>query len=74
MARARDATMPLLSDFETVKYEEVYLHTYKSVAKARAGIGRYLTFAIPEIHIHRLVAIILDMAYFKALETIIMTA
>lgn len=25
-------------------YEEVYLHAYKSVPEARAGIGRYLAF------------------------------
>ncbi len=28
----------------TVKYEEVYLHAYASVAEARASIGRYLGF------------------------------
>ena len=27
-----------------IKYEEVYLHTYKAAAEARAGIGRYLSF------------------------------
>ena len=27
-----------------MKYEEVYLHAYVSVAEARASIGRYLTF------------------------------
>ena len=30
--------------WRSVKYEEVYLHAYESVAEARAGIGRYLTF------------------------------
>lgn len=30
--------------WRSVKYEEVYLHAYKSVPEARAGIGRYLTF------------------------------
>ena len=28
--------------WRSVKYEEVYLHAYDSVADARAGIGRYL--------------------------------
>jgi putative transposase len=27
-----------------VKYEEVYLHAYDSVAEARASLGRYLSF------------------------------
>lgn len=30
--------------WRSVKYEEVYLHAYKSVPEARAGIGRYLAF------------------------------
>ena len=30
--------------WRSVKYEEVYLKTYESVAEARAGIGAYLTF------------------------------
>jgi putative transposase len=30
--------------WKTVKYEEVYLHAYDSVADARASIGRYLRF------------------------------
>jgi putative transposase len=30
--------------WRSVKYEEVYLHAYDSVAEARAGIGRSLTF------------------------------
>ena len=30
--------------WRTVKYEEVYLKAYDSVAEARASIGRYLTF------------------------------
>ena len=29
---------------ESVKYEEVYLKAYESVAEARAGIGAYLRF------------------------------
>jgi putative transposase len=30
--------------WRSLKYEEVYLHAYDSMAEARAGIGRYLTF------------------------------
>jgi putative transposase len=30
--------------WRTIKYEEVYLHAYDSVAKARQSIGRYLAF------------------------------
>jgi putative transposase len=30
--------------WRSLKYEEVYLHVYDSVAEARAGIGRYLGF------------------------------
>jgi len=30
--------------WRSIKYEEVYLHAYKTVSEARAGIGRYLTF------------------------------
>jgi hypothetical protein len=33
-----------LVPWRSVKYEEVYLHAYDSVAEARAGIGRYLAF------------------------------
>ena len=30
--------------WRSVKYEEVYLHAYASVAEARVGLGRYLNF------------------------------
>lgn len=30
--------------WRSVKYEEVYLHAYQSVAEARSGIGRYFAF------------------------------
>ena len=30
--------------WRSVKYEEVYLHAYDSVAQARAGITRYIDF------------------------------
>lgn len=28
----------------SIKYEEVYLHAFKTVSEAPVGIGRYLTF------------------------------
>jgi putative transposase len=30
--------------WRSIKYEEVYLHTYESVSQARSGIGRYMAF------------------------------
>ena len=30
--------------WRSLKYEEVYLHVYDTIAEARAGIGRYVTF------------------------------
>lgn len=30
--------------WRSIKYEEVYLHAYKTVSDARLGIGRYLAF------------------------------
>ncbi len=30
--------------WRSIKYEEVYLHAYKTVSEARAGIARYLNF------------------------------
>ncbi len=33
--------------WRSIKYEEVYLHAYKTVSEARVGIGRYLTFYNP---------------------------
>ena len=29
--------------WRSIKYEEIYLHTYNTVPEAQAGIGRYLT-------------------------------
>ena len=37
--------------WRTVKYEEVYLRAYESVADARASIGGYLGFYNPRDHI-----------------------
>jgi putative transposase len=45
MARAPGGTTSSSSGFwRTVKYEEVYLRAYDSVAEARQSIGRYLNF------------------------------
>jgi len=33
--------------WRSIKYEEVYLHAYKTVSEARVGIGRYLSFYNP---------------------------
>ena len=30
--------------WRSIKYEEVYLHAYKTASEARTGIGRYLNF------------------------------
>tara|TARA_B100000378_G_scaffold270532_1_gene259870 strand:+ start:441 stop:1271 length:831 start_codon:yes stop_codon:yes gene_type:complete len=56
--------------WRSIKYEEVYLHAYKSVAEARAGIGRYLTFynsRRPHSSLERKTP---DQAYFNALPAI----
>ncbi|MCD1636361.1 IS3 family transposase [Martelella mediterranea] len=56
--------------WRSIKYEEVYLHAYKSVAEARAGIGRYLTFynsRRPHSSLDRKTP---DQAYFNALLAI----
>ena len=36
--------------WRSVKYEEVYLHAYASVPKARSGIGRYFGFYKALLH------------------------
>ena len=56
--------------WRSVKYEEVYLHAYESVAQARASIGRYLTFynsKRPHSSLDRRTP---DWAYFNALAPI----
>ena len=30
--------------WQSIKYEEVYLHAYDSIGKAKAGIARYINF------------------------------
>ncbi|WP_181964908.1 IS3-like element ISKpn11 family transposase, partial [Klebsiella pneumoniae] len=53
--------------WRSIKYEEVYLHAYKTVSEARAGIGRYLAFynsRRPHSSLDRQTP---DQAYFNAL-------
>ena len=55
--------------WRSIKYEEVYLHAYKTVSEARVGIGRYLTFynsRRPHSSLDRQTP---DQAYFNALAT-----
>ena len=58
----------------SIKYEEVYLHAYKTVPEARAGISRYLAFynsRRPHSSLDRQTP---DQAYFKALTPILVAA
>ncbi|MGV0821211.1 IS3 family transposase [Martelella sp. AMO21009] len=60
--------------WRSIKYEEVYLHAYKSVSEARAGIGRYLTFynsRRPHSSLDRQTP---DQAYFNALAPMMVAA
>ncbi|WP_202596090.1 IS3 family transposase [Ensifer adhaerens] len=53
--------------WRSIKYEEVYLHAYKTVPEARIGIGRYVTFyntRRPHSSLDRQTP---DQAYFNAL-------
>src|SRR5271154_5545803 len=50
--------------WRSVKYEEVYLHAYVSVAEARAGLGRYLNFYNPASLHSSLGARTPDQVYF----------
>ena len=56
--------------WRTIKYEEVYLHAYASVLKARAALARYLTFynaRRPHSSLDRQTP---DQAYFNASQPI----
>ena len=54
--------------WRSVKYEEVYLHAYQSVAEARAGIGRYFAFYNARRSHAALDRRTPDHIYFKSLE------
>lgn len=60
--------------WRSIKYEEVYLHAYKTVSEARTGIGRYLTFyntRRPHSSLDRRTP---DQAYFNALTPMMLAA
>ncbi|WP_430257338.1 IS3 family transposase [Neorhizobium sp. IRS_2294] len=60
--------------WRSIKYEEVYLHAYKTVSEARAGIRRYLTFynsRRPHSSLDRRTP---DQAYFNALAPMMVAA
>jgi len=60
--------------WRSIKYEEVYLHAYKTVPEARAGISRYLAFyntRRPHSSLDRQTP---DQAYFNALTPILAAA
>ncbi|MBK3745159.1 IS3 family transposase [Paraburkholderia aspalathi] len=60
--------------WRSIKYEEVYLHAYKTVSEARAGIGRYLNFyntRRPHSSLGRKTP---DQAYFNALAPMMVAA
>ncbi|WP_162950421.1 IS3 family transposase [Rhizobium jaguaris] len=60
--------------WRSIKYEEIYLHAYKSVPEARAGIGRYISFynqRRPHSSLDRQTP---DQAYFNALTPMMVAA
>ncbi|MBD9520574.1 MULTISPECIES: IS3 family transposase [Ensifer] len=60
--------------WRSIKYEEVYLHAYKTVSGARVGIGRYLSFynsRRPHSSLDRQTP---DQAYFNALAPMMVAA
>ncbi|GAA3099235.1 hypothetical protein GCM10010520_50830 [Rhizobium viscosum] len=60
--------------WRSIKYEEVYLHAYKTVSEARAAIGRYLCFyntRRPHSFLDRQTP---DRAYFNALTPMMVAA
>nr|WP_316653158.1 IS3 family transposase [uncultured Gellertiella sp.] len=60
--------------WRSIKYEEVYLHAYKTVPEARAGIGRYLAFynsRRPHSSLDRKTP---DQSYFNALPPMMVAA
>ena len=56
--------------WRSVKYEEVYLRAYDSVAEARASLGRYLTFYNATRPHSSLAARTPDQAYFNTMPTL----
>jgi len=60
--------------WRSIKYEEVYLHAYKTVSEARVGIGRYLTFYNSRRPYSSLDRQTPDQAYFNALAPMMVAA
>ncbi|NHT77151.1 IS3 family transposase [Rhizobiaceae bacterium CRRU44] len=60
--------------WRSIKYEEVYLHAYKTVSEARAGIGRYLTFYNSRRPHSSLDGQTPEQAYFNALAPMMVAA
>jgi putative transposase len=54
--------------WRSVKYEEVYLHAYQSVAEAKAGIGKYFAFYNARRSHTALDRQTPDHVYFKSIE------
>jgi len=54
--------------WRSVKYEEVYLHAYRSVSEAKAGIGKYFAFCNTRRSHTALDRQTPDHIYFKSLE------
>jgi putative transposase len=60
--------------WRSIKYEEVYVHAYKTVSEARDGIGRYLKFyntRRPHSSLDRQTP---DQAYFNTLAPMMVAA
>ncbi|MGO1163729.1 IS3 family transposase [Brucella sp. C7-11G] len=60
--------------WRSIKYEEVYLHAYKTVSEARTGIGRYLNFYNSRRTHSSLDRQTPDQVYFNALTPMIVAA
>jgi putative transposase len=60
--------------WRSIKYEDVYLHAYKTVPGARAGIGRYMTFYISKRPHSSLDRQTPHQAYFNALAPMMVAA
>lgn len=56
--------------WRTIKYEEVYLHAYRSVPEARTAIGKYLTFYNSKRPHSSLDGKTPDQVYFNPLQPI----
>jgi len=60
--------------WQSINYEEVYLHAYKTVPEARAAISRYLAFYNSRRPHSSLDGKTPDQPYFNALTPILAAA